>query len=76
MCRENDKSIMQYFHELGNKGKRLQTLNKCRLYMRINVIAGIVSMDSNKIRQEAKDLTRGGDFRLRRSGLTKKTNPK
>lgn len=51
--RENDIFLMEYFGRTGIKGKRLKSLQRCRLYKQASTLADIASADGQKIRPEA-----------------------
>ena len=65
MRREHDKSLMQLFYKMGNRGKTLRSLNRCRLYMKVNTITGLAIMDGTKLRQEAIEVKRSEQFQTR-----------
>jgi len=54
--REGDFFLMEYFTSLGFKKKKLATLNRCRIFLQITIVADAVNSSSIQI---CKDIYMG-----------------
>lgn len=51
--RENDQLLIPTFYQLGFRGKELQRLNQCRLFLRISWLSEITTGDGTRIERNA-----------------------